>query len=63
MILTLLSTEILLRAVSYRDWYAQTSTTVNIYSDVIKAVDDKAAEVIKGMLEGRKDGFMNGNNR
>jgi hypothetical protein len=49
--------------VSYRDWYAQTSTTAYIYSHVIKAVDDKAAEVIEGMLEGRKDGFMNGNNR
>jgi len=39
-----------LRAVSCRAGHAQTSTTINIYSHAIRTADEKAAEVIKGIL-------------
>jgi integrase len=54
-ILTLLSTEIPLRTVSYRAGHAQTSTTANIYSHAIRTADEMAAEVMEGILERRED--------
>ena len=49
----LLAAGIPLRTVSYRAGHAQTSTTANIYSHAIRSADEKAAEVIEGMLEQR----------
>jgi hypothetical protein len=36
--------------VSYRAGHAQTSTTSNIYSHAIRTADDKAADVLEGVL-------------
>jgi len=48
--------------VSYRAGHAQTSTTA-ICSHAIRTADEKTAEAIEGMLDGRKDDFMNSDNR
>ncbi len=47
----LLAAGIPLRTVSYRAGHAQTSTTANIYSHAIRTADEKAAEVLEGILE------------
>jgi integrase len=46
----LLAAGIPLRTVSYRAGHAQTSTTSNIYSHAIRTADEKAAEVLKGII-------------
>ena len=46
----LLAAGIPLRTVSYRAGHAQTSTTSNIYSHAIRTADDKAADVLEGVL-------------
>jgi len=39
-----------LKTVSYRAGHAQTSTTANIYSHAIRTADEKAAEVLDGIM-------------
>lgn len=51
----LLAAGIPLRTVSYRAGHAQTSTTSNIYSHAIRTADEKAAEVLESMLQGRNE--------
>ena len=51
----LLAAGIPLKTVSYRAGHVQTSTTANIYSHAIRTTDEKAAEVLDGMLEKNKD--------
>ncbi len=51
----LLAAGIPLKTVSYRAGHAQTSTTSNIYSYAIRTADDKAAEVLEGILSGRNE--------
>ena len=46
----LLAAGIPLKTVSYRAGHAQTSTTANIYSHAIRTADEKAAEVLEGVI-------------
>jgi integrase len=47
----LLAAGLLLKTVSYRAGHAQTSTTANIYSHAIRTADEKAAEVLEGVIK------------
>jgi integrase len=59
----LLAAGVPLRTVSYRAGHAQTSTTANIYSHVIRTADEKAAEVMEEMLERRENTAMHSDHR